>query len=54
MPWTNVINAQQIPSDVYGFQGIPCIILFGPDGTILSRDKQGDALCADVDAAMKK
>ena len=54
MPWTNVINAQQIPSDVYGFQGIPCIILFGPDGTIISRDKQGDELCADVDAAMKK
>ena len=34
--------------------GIPSIMLIGPDGTILSRDKQGDELKADVDAALAK
>lgn len=53
LPWTNIINAQSIPTEIYGIQGIPCIILFGPDGTILSRDKQSDALKADVAEAMK-
>ncbi|MDE6206354.1 MAG: AhpC/TSA family protein [Muribaculaceae bacterium] len=50
--WPCIINAGTIPTDLYGISGIPCIILFGPDGTILSRDKQGDELVADVDAAM--
>lgn len=54
LPWMNVINAQNIPTDIYGIQGIPCIILFGPDGKILSRDKQDDALRNDVAAAMKE
>ena len=49
LPWHNIINAQTIPTDLYGITGIPCIILFGPDGTILSRDKQNDDLRADVD-----
>ncbi len=53
LPWRNIINAQNIPSDVYGFQGIPCIILFGPDGTILSRDQQGEELKADVAKAFE-
>lgn len=53
LPWTNIINAQSIPTEIYGIQGIPCIILFGPDGTILSRDKQSDDLKADVAEAMK-
>lgn len=52
LPWTNIINAQNIPTDLYGISGIPCIILFGPDGTILSRDKQGDELKMDVASAM--
>ncbi|MDE5675139.1 MAG: AhpC/TSA family protein [Muribaculaceae bacterium] len=53
LPWRNVINAQNIPSEIYGFQGIPCIILFGPDGTILSRDQQGEELKADVAKAFE-
>lgn len=52
LPWENIINAQTIPTDLYGITGIPCIILFGPDGTIISRGKQDDELRADVDAAM--
>ncbi|MBD5266122.1 MAG: AhpC/TSA family protein [Duncaniella sp.] len=52
LPWMNVINAQSIPTEIYGIQGIPTIILFGPDGTILSRDKQSDELRSDVAKAM--
>ena len=44
LPWNNILNAQTIPTDLYGISGIPCIIIIGPDGTILSRDKQGDEL----------
>ncbi|MDE6332297.1 MAG: TlpA family protein disulfide reductase, partial [Muribaculaceae bacterium] len=52
--WDTILNAGQIPTDIYGITGIPCIILIGPDGTILSRDKQDDELRADVDAAMQQ
>lgn len=53
IPWPCIVNAQTIPTDLYGINGIPCIILYGPDGTILSRDKQGDELKADVKAAFE-
>lgn len=50
LPWPQIINAQTIPTDLYGIPAIPCIILFAPDGTILSRDKQDADLKADVKA----
>lgn len=52
LPWESWLNGGNIPTDTYGISGIPCIILYGPDGTILSRDKQSEELVADVDAAM--
>ena len=39
--WNQIINAQRIPTDLYGIEGIPHIILFGPDGTILKRGIRG-------------
>lgn len=54
LPWPQIINAQTIPTDLYGIAGIPCIILFDPEGNIISRDKQDDDLRADVAAAMAK
>ena len=42
--WNQIINAQQIPTDIYGIQGIPHIIFFGPDGTILKRGLRGDGI----------
>src|SRR5574344_1647 len=42
--WNQIINAQRIPTDLYGIDGIPHIILFGPDGTIVKRDLRGDAI----------
>lgn len=52
LPWEQIINAQQIPTDIYGISGIPCIILFAPDGTILVRDKYGKDLMDAVDNAI--
>ncbi len=54
LPWKQIINAQSIPTDIYGISGIPCIILFDPDGNIVSRDKQDQELVNDVNAAMAK
>lgn len=42
--WPCIINAGNIPTDLYGISGIPCIMLIGPDGTILARDVQDDDL----------
>lgn len=52
--WPVIINAQTVPTDLYGILGIPCIILIGPDGTILSRDRLGDELKAAVANAMSQ
>ena len=37
LPWPQIVNAQRIPTDIYGIQGIPHLILFGPDGHIVKR-----------------
>ena len=46
--WHQIINAQQVPTELYGIQGIPHIILFGPDGTILKRNLRGEEIEAEV------
>jgi thiol-disulfide isomerase/thioredoxin len=46
--WNQIVDAQQVPTDIYGIEGIPHIILFGPDGTILKRNLRG----ADIRAAV--
>ncbi len=48
MNWNHIVNAQYIPTDLYGIQGIPHIILFGPDGTILKRDLRGEAIGQEI------
>ena len=52
IPWPQIINAQNVPTDLYGINGIPHIMLIGPDGTILSRGLQGNELKAKVDEIM--
>lgn len=42
--WAQILDAQGVPTDLYGINGIPHIILFGPDGTIVARGLRGDAL----------
>lgn len=48
LPWPCIINSQNIATDIYGIPAIPCVILFGPDGKILSRGLQGAQLKAEV------
>ena len=42
--WNQIVNAQQIPIKAYGFDAIPYVILFGPDGSILKRDIRGEQI----------
>ena len=50
--WNQIVNAQQIPGKAYGFNAIPLIILFGPDGTILKRDIRGGQIGEAVKEAL--
>ncbi|MBQ8694556.1 MAG: AhpC/TSA family protein [Bacteroidaceae bacterium] len=49
VPRDNKDNA----TDLYGIKGIPQIILFAPDGTIVQRDLRGNAMKALVEEKMK-
>ena len=51
--WPQILDAQTIPTDIYGINGIPHIMLIGPDGTILERELRGDKLKAKIDEVMK-
>ena len=44
MPWHQILDAQKIPSALYGVNAIPHLILFAPDGTILKRGLRGDQI----------
>ena len=46
--WNQIINAQKIPTDLYGIDGIPHILLIGPDGVILKRNLRGEDIEATV------
>jgi len=52
LKWPQIINAQQIPTDIYGIEGIPHIILFGPDGIIIKRDLRGKRIEEAVKSAL--
>jgi thiol-disulfide isomerase/thioredoxin len=41
MDWTVLTNCGTIPTDIYGVEGIPHLMLIGPDGTILKRGFHG-------------
>lgn len=41
-------------TELYGIQGIPQIMLFGPDGTIIKRDLRGAAIKEAIEEAMNK
>ena len=42
IPYPQIINSQQIATNLYGIRGIPEIMLFGPDGTILKQGLRGE------------
>ena len=41
MDWLHINNCGQVPTDIYGVEGIPHLMLIGPDGTILERGFHG-------------
>ena len=41
MYWLHVNNCGSVPTDIYGVEGIPHLMLIGPDGTILKRGFHG-------------
>lgn len=52
IPWPQILDAQRIPTDIYGISGIPHIILFGPDGTIVARNLRGEEMKAKIAEVM--
>ncbi len=54
MPWPQIIDAQDIPANIYGFTGIPQVILFSPEGNIIARDLHGKAIDEAVEKALGK
>ena len=41
MNWSHINNAASVPTEIYGVEGIPHLMLIGPDGTILKRGFHG-------------
>lgn len=54
IPYPQILNAQKKGSDAYGIMGIPQIILFGPDGTILKRNLRGEQIATVVAEYLNK
>ena len=54
--WNQINNGHQEPAALYGIQGIPHMVLFGADGTIIARGDalRGDKLDSAVAAALAK
>jgi len=51
--WPQIIDAGSIPTDLYGINSIPQIILFAPDGTIVARDLRGNGMKAKIAEVMQ-
>ena len=52
--YPQILNAQEEGTQAYGIDGIPEIILFGPDGTIVKRGLRGSEIEAAVKECLKK
>ena len=53
IPYPQIMNAQSAGTDAYSIEGIPEIILFAPDGTILKRGLREEAIEAAVKEALE-
>lgn len=53
MTWPQLLDTQHKVMELYGVNGIPHIILFAPDGTIVARDLRGDGMKLKVAEIMK-
>ena len=52
--YPQIMNAQKAGSDAYNIEGIPEIILFAPDGTIVKRGLRGESMVKAVEEALGK
>ena len=52
--WSQLIDKDNTATKIYGISGIPHIILFAPDGTILMRRLRGQYMIDVVNEIMKK
>ncbi|MCK9304610.1 MAG: TlpA disulfide reductase family protein [Bacteroidales bacterium] len=50
--WNQIIDAQRIPTDLYGISSIPQIMLFGPDGKIVAKKLRGENIRKTVAEAL--
>ena len=50
--WPQIVDEESKSTQMYGVDGIPHIILFSPDGTILKRNLRGDAMIKTVEEIM--
>ena len=41
MDWLHINNCGSVPTEIYGVEGIPHLMLIGPDGTVLERGFHG-------------
>ena len=48
-----IFTTDKTPTDAYGIQGIPQILLIGPDGVILERDLRGEGIAEAIDKYIK-
>ena len=39
--WKSILNVGMKPMELYGFSGIPRIMLFAPDGSIIHNELRG-------------
>lgn len=54
MVWPQIIDTESSAMSLYGVDGIPHIILFAPDGTILKRNLRDQTMIDTVNEVMKK
>lgn len=52
--WPQLIGAGQEPMKKYGFDGIPMIMLFAPDGTLIARDIRGQEITSAIEKALSE
>ncbi len=55
IPWHVMMGGHKLtePADIYGISGIPYAVLISPDGTIVARGMNGDALINEVDRLLQ-
>lgn len=53
LPWPQILDAQSIPTDIYGVLGIPFIMIIDQEGNIVTRELMGEDLINAVDSLMQ-